>query len=156
MAYHQTMIFLHRPFISESDEVALVASQTCSNSAREICRLLGLYRRHYSLNRINIHAVAVTMTAGIVHAYDCCVFSGTRGKIAEQNLLECINALGEMGQSFNSAVRGIEVITSRRRMWRAQNFVQAGAKRHRGPFSQASRPQLSERRASSQSAAVIV
>ena len=135
------MIFLYRPFISESNDVALLASQTCSNSAQEICRLLALYDRHYSLSRINMHAVAVTMTAGIVHAYDSCVFSGSRGKIAEQNLLECINALGKMGQSFNSAVRGIEVITSRRRMWRAQNFVQTGTKRHRGPLSQNSRPQ---------------
>jgi hypothetical protein len=155
MIYHQTMIFLYRPFISESDDVALPASQTCSNSAREICRLLGLYRRHYALSRINMHAVAVTMTAGIVHAYDSCVFSGNRGKIAEQNLLECINALGEMGQSFNSAVRGIEVITSRRRMWRAQNFVQIGTKRHRGPFSQTGRPQLNGRKASMQRATEV-
>ncbi len=152
MLYHQTVIFLYRPFISESDDVALLASQTCSNSAREICRFLGLFRRQYSLRLINMHAVAVTMTAGIVHAYDSCVYSGNRGKIAEQNLLECINALGEMGQSFNSAVRGIEVITSRRRMWRAQNFVQIGMKRHRGTFSQTSRPQLHGRKVSTQCA----
>jgi hypothetical protein len=152
MLYHQTVIFLHRPFISESDDVAVLASQTCSDSAREICRFLGLYRRHYSLSCINIHAVAVTMTAGIVLAYDSCVYSGNRGKKAEQNLLECINALGEMGQSFNSAVRGIEVITSRRRMWRAQNFVQIGTKRHGGPFTQTRRPQLHGRKASTQRA----
>jgi len=149
------MIFLYRPFISESDDDALQASQICSNSAREICRLLGLYRRHYSLSRINLHAVAVTMTAGIVHAYDCCVFSGSRGKMAEQNLLDCIKALGEMAQSFNSAVRGIEVITSRRRVWQTQNFLQTGAKRHRGPFSQANRSQMSGRKASTQSATAM-
>lgn len=154
MVYHQTMIFLYRPFISEANETASLAVETCSSSAREICRLLGLYRRHYSLSRINVHAVALTMTAGIVHAYDSCVFSGSRGKIAEQNLLDCINALSEMGQSFNSAVRGIEVITSRRRIWRTQNFVQAGVKRHRGTFSQPSRPQMSARRESTNSAAI--
>ena len=155
MVYHQTMIFLYRPFVSESNDVALRASQTCSNSAREICRLLDLYRRHYSLRYINVHAVAMTMTAGVVHAYDCCVFSGSRGKVAEQNLLDCIKALGEMAQSFNSAVRGIEVITSLRRMWQTQNFLKTGAKRHRGTFSQVSRPQMDVRKASTQSATIV-
>ncbi|KAK5000897.1 hypothetical protein LTR66_000314 [Elasticomyces elasticus] len=68
--------------------------------------------------------------------------------MAEQNLLDCINALGEIGQSFNSAIRGIEVITARRRIWRTQNFAQAGAKRHRGTFSQPSRQQTGVRKAS--------
>jgi hypothetical protein len=148
------MIFLYRPFISESDDIELQASQTCTTSAREICRLLGLYRRHYSLSRINVHAVAVTITAGIVHAYDCCVFSGSRGKMAEQALLDCINALSELGQSFNSAIRGIEVITSRRRIWQTKKFLQTRVKRHRGHSSQAARPQMSGRKPSTQVATV--
>lgn len=149
MTYHQILIYLYRPFVSEDNEATLNARENCTGSAGQICRLLNIYRRYYALRYFNIQAVAITMVAGVVHAHDCCVYSGSKGKLAQDNLLTCIQALGEMGQCFNSSIRGLEVITTLRRVWQNKMFVQKGPKRQRGTFSTVDRPTLGRRRTSS-------
>ena len=135
MLYHHAMMLLHRPFISDSSTMSFDAGDVCSNSASEFNRLLILYRRRYSLRHINVQGVHMTMTAGVIHAYDSCVYSGTRGKSAQDNLLVCVQALGEMGHSFAGGVRGLEVLTSLRRVWQTQKFCPSGTKRHRSMSS---------------------
>jgi len=135
MLYHQILIFLNRPFVSSDKDLTMGAGQACTNSARDICRMLRLYRRLYTLRYINVQAVATTMIAGVVHVHDCCTYSGTKGKLAQDNLLICIQALGEMGQCFNSSIRGLEVITTLRRAWQIQKFRETGPKRHRSTSS---------------------
>lgn len=135
MLYQEMRIILFRPFLSCERESHLGAGNACTHAAQEICRILQLYRRYYTLRYINVTAVAVVMAAAEVHIHDCCTFSGQKGKTAENNLVICLQALGEMGQSFNSSIRGLDVITSLRRFWQSNKFRETRSKRHRNPFS---------------------
>jgi hypothetical protein len=57
------------------------------------------------------------MTACIIHAHDRCLYSDERGRSAQEQLLIGIQALGEMGQAFESSTRSLEVILSLKREW---------------------------------------
>ena len=127
-------IVLFRPFLSSDNDSLLGAGNACTYSAEEICRILQLYRRHYTLRYVNITAVAVVMAAAEIHVHDCCTYPGQKGKIAEKNLVICLQALGELGQSFHSAIRGLDVITSLRRLWQNQKFGGIRSKRAPDPF----------------------
>jgi hypothetical protein len=132
MQYHEAMILLHRPFITKIRSSpgsptptpgTLDAASACTHSASEISRLLVLYRRQWGLQQINIQAVHVVMTAGIIHAHDCCVYSGTLARTARDGLHVCLQALGEMGQTFHSGNRGLQVVMSLLRDWQNQTFA---------------------------------
>ena len=140
--YHAAVILLHRPFVSEPTSPSafrdqpLNASQICSHSASEISRLLIMFRSRFSWRYVHLQAVHNATIAGVVHAYDACIFPGERGKRAQEDLNVCIQALGEMAQSFKSSTRGYEVIAAVRREWQNQRFLQAGSKRSLGSMSQ--------------------
>jgi hypothetical protein len=142
MQYHAAVVLLHRPFVggvnspNTQNYLPLSASQMCSQSATEISRLLIMFRRRYSWRYVHLQAVHNATIAGVVHAYDACVFPGERGKLAQENLNVCVQALGEMAQSFKSSTRGYEVIAAVRREWHDQKFAHAGNKRSRGSASQ--------------------
>jgi len=128
MQYHEAMILLHRPFIAESRVLhfpsadGLNATQTCTHSASEISRLLLIYRGQWGLQHINFHAVHVVMTAGIIHAYDCCLHSGPQGRSARDMLHLCLQALGDMGQTFQSGNRGMEVVMALLHDWQRKTL----------------------------------
>ena len=107
----------------------LRAGEICTNSATIICRLLQVYKVNYGLRYINVQAVATTVTAGVVHAYDSCIYSGAKGKAAQANFVICIQALAEIGQSFKSSIHGLEIITALKRAWQHQMFKELGSKR---------------------------
>jgi hypothetical protein len=78
---------------------------------------VALYRSQYSLRCIQIIAVHVLMTACVIHAHDRFTYSDERGVAAQEQLLIGIQALGEMGQAFESSTRSLEIILSLKREW---------------------------------------
>lgn len=151
MQYHATVILLHRPFVSECVSPSAIidqplnASQMCSVSASAISYLLIMFRRRFSWRYVHLQAVHNATIAGVVHAYDACIFPGERGKRAQEDLNVCIQALGEMAQSFKSSTRGYEVIAAVRREWQMRKFSHAGSKRSGGPTSQDGKENFSGR-----------
>ncbi|OAG42045.1 hypothetical protein AYO21_03780 [Fonsecaea monophora] len=127
--YHQILIILNRPFVVHESDSEILAGEMCTKSAGIICKLLQVFKANYGLRYINVQAVASTVTAGVVHAYDSCIYSGAKGKAAQHNFVVCIQALAEIGQSFRSSIHGLEVITSLRRAWQHQMFKETRAKR---------------------------
>jgi hypothetical protein len=133
LIYHESMILLHRPLITATDsaasppggivagkETAAISSNRCAESADAICNILRLYRDRYGLRRLHHQMVHVAMTAAMIHVYQLCVTSpGTpENQKAQTSFLTCIQALGEMGQTFKSASRALDVVTSLRQSWR--------------------------------------
>jgi len=143
MQFHEAMILLHRPFITESRNssprtitstastatagapLASInnASAQCSASATAIARLLVLYRRQWGLQQINIQAVHVAMTAGIQLIHDSCKLEGAAARTARDGLHVCLQALGDMGQTFHSGNRGLQVVSSMMRDWQNLTFA---------------------------------
>jgi hypothetical protein len=60
------------------------------------------------------------MTAALIHIFQLCASPSGRGgdQKAQASFLTCVQALGEMGQTFKSASRALDVVTSLRRSWR--------------------------------------
>ncbi|EHY53079.1 hypothetical protein HRR83_006080 [Exophiala dermatitidis] len=132
MSYHECIILLHRPLMSSKDirtdmvpTPANSSLQKCVKSAEEICRILVMFRKMYGLRRPHHHMVHVTMTAALIHIFQLCAWSaGTeQNKEAQTNLLTCIQALGEMGQTYKSASRALDVVTSLRQSWQNDAFA---------------------------------
>lgn len=75
--------------------------------------------------------VHVTMTAALIHIFQLCVIPGPNGdtKEAQQDLLTCIQALGEMGQTYKSASRALDVVTALRQSWQDDGFASDRFKR---------------------------
>lgn len=88
-------------------------------SAQQICRILAFYQRRYTLKRPQHHIVHVALTASLVHVYRVSVSAPDKpeGVDAQKCFLTCIQALAEMGQSYASASRALEVVTSLRHTW---------------------------------------
>jgi len=140
LQYHGAVILLHRPFISQiasqdsspsAQKMPLSARESCTQSATQICQLLNMYRQAYGLKRIYIQITHVAMTASLIHIYNCCNLSGAQGKRAQELLLICIQALAEMGQTYRTSSRALEVVTSLRRDWQTETFTSMGKKRPR-------------------------
>lgn len=137
LSYHECIILLHRPLISPEDtaETTLISPTSslnhCLVSAREICKILTLFRRAYGLRRPHHLMVHVTMTAALIHIFQLCVIPGPNGdtKEAQQDLLTCIQALGEMGQTYKSASRALDVVTALRQSWQDDGFASDRFKR---------------------------
>ena len=131
LIYHESIILLHRPLMTPSDplsvpgltsdrESAAFSLARCIESAHKICQILVHYRNRYGLKRLHHQMVHAAMTAALIHAFQLCTTSlGTpENKTAQSSFLTCIQALGEMGQTFKSASRALEVVTSLRQAWR--------------------------------------
>jgi hypothetical protein len=125
MQYHEAVILLYRPFLHAWPDQAARSfgvgapdgRQMCTESASKICDLLIMYRRQYGLRHINVHAVDAVLSAGLVHADNCCYLPESDNKHAQELLNICIQALGEMGQTFHCSTRALEVVTTLRRDW---------------------------------------
>ncbi|KPI36587.1 Nitrogen assimilation transcription factor nit-4 [Cyphellophora attinorum] len=130
LIYHESIILLHRPLITPLDNVAGAspadkdAAETslnmCLESADAICKIIVLYRNRYGLKRLHHQMVHAAMTAALIHIFQLCSTpSGQReDQKAQASFLTCVQALGEMGQTFKSASRALDVVTSLRRSWR--------------------------------------
>ena len=137
LSYHECIILLHRPLVSPEDttDTTLLSPTSslhhCLVSAREICKILTLFRRAYGLRRPHHLMVHVTMTAALIHVFQLSVVPGPDGetKRAQQDLLTCIQALGEMGQTYKSASRALDVVTALRQSWQDNNHLNDRFKR---------------------------
>lgn len=131
LIFHESIILLHRPLMTPSEpssppglasdrESAAFSLGRCIESAHSICSILIYYRNRYGLKRLHHQMVHATMTAALIHAFQLCTtaFGAPENKTAQSSFLTCIQALGEMGQTFNSASRALEVVTSLRQSWR--------------------------------------
>jgi hypothetical protein len=137
MQYHEAMIILHRPFLSNftgapttapTNSPAEVSGRMCEESATAICRLFGLYRQQWKIRLVHPQVVALILTAALIHAHNSCVFSGQRGLQAQENIFQCVQVLGEMSH-FNNSLRALEVVVSLRREWQNQTFRPLKTKR---------------------------
>ncbi|KIY02794.1 uncharacterized protein Z520_01259 [Fonsecaea multimorphosa CBS 102226] len=138
MQYHLARILLYRPFLcvvvpdniqTASDYLeGNMARQVCTESAADICCLLNLYRRQFTLRSPHIQLIPIVTTAGMIqasHSYMPSPRSGTPDtrpwrssrpeRTVQEDVLLCIQALAEIGQTFKASIRGIEIITSLRR-----------------------------------------
>lgn len=134
LSYHECIILLHRPLITPEDvtsnaqgssNAAASSLRRCIDSAEAICRILILFRNMYGLRRPHHLVIHITMTAALIHIFQLCVTPGGSpdNKEAQKNLLTCIQALGEMGQTYKSASRALDVVTSLKQSWQEDAFA---------------------------------
>ncbi|KAK5204078.1 hypothetical protein LTS03_009873 [Exophiala xenobiotica] len=128
LSYHECIILLHRPLIAPEDMVfhdRATSLSRCIENAEQICKILVLFRRMYGLRRPHHHMCHITMTAALIHIFCLCVTDGKHEnkESAQKHFLTCIQALGEMGQTYKSASRGLDVITSLRQSWQDDTFA---------------------------------
>lgn len=128
LQYYDATILLHRPQISASEkatdsqstsETTRTSLDKCIKCARDICRILVHYRRRYGLQRIHCSMVHVTMTASLIHVFHLYLSdaAGVDDPEARGYFSTCIQALGEMGQTYKSALRAMDVLLSLRQNW---------------------------------------
>jgi hypothetical protein len=125
MQFYETMIFLHRPFLSSpwldqsnsrENNKSEDSGKICEDSATMICALVSMYRQQWNLRRIHAQAVAIILAAGLIHTHNCCIYSSQKGVDARKQLSICVQALGEMSH-FNLSTRALEILISLRRDW---------------------------------------
>ncbi|OAP58401.1 hypothetical protein AYL99_07491 [Fonsecaea erecta] len=136
LIFNECVILLHRPLIAcdESSWLSITPTQRdaaqslskCVQAAQQVCKLLTIFRQRYGLRRPHHQMGHVTLTAGLIHVFQMCRTStGTpENRNAQQGFLTCIQSLGEMGQTYKSASRALDVITSLGQSW--QNDAVAG------------------------------
>jgi hypothetical protein len=126
MLYQLAMLLLHHPFqlgLLPGQHSVLQSAAVGGNTetrlayiaaAVHVCRCIDLYRRHYGLKRIFVQAVYITLTAGMVFAEECHSSLSTEDerRSSQEHALTCIQALGEMGQTYRSAIQGIYILTT--------------------------------------------
>ncbi|RDL30011.1 uncharacterized protein BP5553_10638 [Venustampulla echinocandica] len=146
LIFQECIILLHRPLITPAESAASPMSehraediatgssfQKCVKSAHHVCRLLILFRKRYGLRRPHHQIVHVAMTASLIHIFQLCMFpaDSQENKDAQSDIMTCMQALGEMGQTYKSASRALDVVTSLRQSWQHDTFVGDRFKRAR-------------------------
>jgi hypothetical protein len=125
MQYHEIVISVNRPLLStvgEGREDDDYARGVCTTSASAIANLVSLYRRLWTLRRVNIQAVRICLTASLIHLYNLSV-----GPIREpqwsqslKDLEICCEALSELSKAFNSSLRALDLIIRVKAAWQAK------------------------------------
>lgn len=143
MQYAFLIIILHRPFVAKhyiqpSPPVGrghLHAREMSVRSAVEIAELLSIYEKQYSMRQANVQVVHITFTAALILVY---------ATVSENNpqdhqelalhLETCCHALAELGGSFESATRTLDVLLSVKRAWKARLVADIGSKRRQASY----------------------
>jgi len=118
MQYHCIMILVHRPFFSVRTGLSglsfaeVTASRNaCTEAAASIARLVQIYRRLYTLRRINVQTVHLIFTATLIHVVNACgSLDPDRSDKAWKDLEVCCQALSEIGLAYKNAARAVEVV----------------------------------------------
>ncbi|KIW21479.1 hypothetical protein PV08_02059 [Exophiala spinifera] len=136
LSYYECIILLHRPFIVSDDPLSSSGDSPlskCVQSAEEICNILVLFRTMYGLKRPHHHMCHITMTAALIHIFRLCVAVEEQPERdhAQRHFLTCVQALAEMSQTYKSASRGLDVVTSLRQSWQNDPFAGDRFKRAR-------------------------
>ncbi|KAJ3529025.1 hypothetical protein NM208_g9942 [Fusarium decemcellulare] len=104
MQYHQAIIYAHRPYMSKL-----------------IAQPLGSYEARYSLRRMNIHGVGITLSAALLLLFETvCQQPSQEQEEVVRNLGTCFRALDELGSTWESAKRAREFIVRLQRHWDIQ------------------------------------
>ena len=155
MQYHTIMIILARPFFSLPHNIPSpgTASLTdmrrdCVEAAASIAKLLKIYRRLFTLRRTNVQCLHLVFTATLVLVCSACGATDPYERDTSwQSLDICSQALGELGQSFKSATRALEVITLIKAELIKQVQQTRSKRRSESPsFSEYGRSQVKKRR----------
>lgn len=120
MQLNAVRIIVDRPFLLSQSGTSVLAGneidksrESCNGAAFNITKLLQIFRRRYSLRRVNIQAVHLIFTAMLVHVHNACLSEDYEVcETARRHLEICSQALGEIGQAYKNALRALEVITS--------------------------------------------
>jgi hypothetical protein len=93
----------------------------CLAAADSVVEVLRVYQRQHSLRQTNIQIVHLIFTAALVQVYHSCRNnSGPESVRASNNLQFCCQSLAEIGQSWRSAMRALEVIICVKREWQTR------------------------------------
>lgn len=103
--FHETMIFANHPFITTPRMGKSTDSRRkYIHSAREITKIVGIYKRLWSLRRINIQGIHPMFTAAMVHLYVACTSRCyDEFTVAISDLQGCCEAVKEASQAFELA-----------------------------------------------------
>lgn len=103
--FHEVMIFANHPFITTPRTGKLTDSRRkYLDSANAITRIVGIYKRLWSLRRINIQGIHPMFTASMVHLYIACTSrSHEEFTLAVSNLESCCEAVNDASKSFELA-----------------------------------------------------
>lgn len=96
------------------------AREACFHAASNVIRILTSYRQQYGLKRAHVHVIQVITTAAIMHTYFYTLYRPQEGNTAQESLVICLQALGEMGQTYRSASRALEAVASLKDSWRSR------------------------------------
>lgn len=129
MQFAFCMMILHRPFVAKRyiqpyprvGKGPEHARMMCIQSATDIAKLIGEYERRYSLRRANVLLVHMAFTAALILVY--ATVSEMNRDIHLQlssHLDVCCHALCELGVSYESASRSLDILLSVKRMWQAR------------------------------------
>ena len=114
--YHTATTLLFRPFISQKRSDCVPASldplSECTNSAVKIVTLVKAYKRDYSLQYCHNMAVHGLFTASTIHLVNTVSKIASYEHNARQNLFRSIELMREMGETWRSARRCLQVIWS--------------------------------------------
>lgn len=129
MQFHQSLIYAHRPWMSKTHSqphqakgpAADQARRVCMDSASAIAQLLRLYEERWTLRRINIQAVAITFSAGLLLVFATVSRYQREGedKILA-DLSACLRALDELAPSWDTARRARDFLIRLQRHWERQ------------------------------------
>lgn len=129
MQYYQTLIYVHRPFLSEGGFPAGPSSRGRRMPSREICieaafsisALVRNYERTYTLRRINIQAVSIIFSAALLLLFASLSSSQHHDQDdLLDNLSVCSDALAEIGEYYQLASRSLDLLFMIKREWKAR------------------------------------
>lgn len=114
MQYHALVIIIYRPFLSSYGQTVSLRPEdvsssrvACTEAANAINALVRLHRRLYTLKRINLQAVHLIFAAAMIHLGNAVQPKGSK---SQTELDTCCQALCEMGSTFKSSSRALEIV----------------------------------------------
>lgn len=144
MQYEVVVVSLFRPYLSKSHVQDAMASTSdseedrsgvihdagrrCVAAALRISNILRRYKAQHSLSRINVQAVHLIFTAGLVLIHDVCVRPHAEAKNSLSELQFCCHALGEIGSCYGNATRALETIILVKGEWQRLAVARRSAK----------------------------
>ncbi|KAJ5106420.1 hypothetical protein N7456_003095 [Penicillium angulare] len=136
--YHQAIIHAHRPWMSKNGIQPqpqqgagyVHARKMCVESATEISRLLYIYDKYYTFQRISVQAVAITCSAALMLIFTKALYrNSSNDQSTLENLNVCFRALEEFGSSWESAKRAQSFLLHMQGLWERSSRHYRGGKR---------------------------
>jgi len=117
--YHEAMIFANHPFMTTPGVAQSPDSRRkYIESARVITRIIVMYKRLWSLRRINIQLIHPMFTASMVHLYIACTSENRDMHAAAVSDLEiCCDALKDVSELYRPSAWQLRSIDRVRQVW---------------------------------------